>query len=229
MSSKTFPSLEFERSQFAGRARYLIGIDEVGRGAIAGPVAVGAAIIDLQSELPWPAGLADSKLLSERQRENLFEPVSNWSVAWGVGQVSAQEIDERGIVWALAKSAERALDQVLANPEFRSQLVSDGAAVLLDGIHNWLGESAMGLPVTVRPKADRDCVSVAAASVLAKVTRDRLMIDLAKLHPAYGFEGHKGYAAAKHIDAIQTYGPSEVHRISWLSKILAGPNLSPNE
>lgn len=229
MSSKTYPSLDFERERFAGQFRYLIGLDEVGRGAIAGPVAVGAAIIDLNNIEPWPEGLADSKLLTEKQREAMFEPLSTWTIAWAVGLVDAAEIDNFGIVWALAKSAERALVQLLENQEFRSKIASEGAAILLDGSHNWLGNSAMGLPVTVRPKADRDCVSVAAASVFAKVTRDRLMIDLAQQHPKYGFEGHKGYAATKHIEAIQNFGPSTLHRHTWLTKILSDQNLLLNE
>ena len=213
MSSKTFPSLSLEQTLFDSGAKYVLGIDEVGRGAIAGPVAVGVVLID-KSKLtePWPAKLRDSKLLSEKAREELFEPTAAWVSQWAVGMASAKEIDDFGIVWALEASAARAVDQL--NLEF------DSVMAILDGTHNWLARAPFH--VHVQAKADRDCTSVAAASVLAKVTRDRLMIQLAETVPAFGFEGHKGYASAGHMAAIREIGPSAEHRVTWLTRIMAG-------
>lgn len=213
MSSKTFPSLSLEQSLFDSGARYVLGIDEVGRGAVAGPVAVGIALIERNHlGLAWPAKLRDSKLLSEKAREALFIPTGEWVGQWAVGMASAKEIDDFGIVWALEASAARAFAQL--------ELEAGAVMAILDGSHNWLSRAPF--MVQVQPKADRDCVSVAAASVLAKVTRDRLMIDLAKSASSYGFEGHKGYASAAHMAAIREFGPSSEHRSTWLGRILAG-------
>ena len=212
MSSKTFPNLSLEQTLFDSGAKYVLGIDEVGRGAIAGPVAVGVVLID-KSKLtePWPAKLRDSKLLSEKVREELFDPTAAWVSQWAVGMATAKEIDDFGIVWALEASAARAVEQL--NLEF------DSVMAILDGTHNWLARAPFH--VHVQAKADRDCASVAAASVLAKVTRDRLMIQLAKTESRFGFEGHKGYASASHMAAIRELGPSPEHRVTWLTRILA--------
>jgi ribonuclease HII len=223
MSSKTFPSLELEHSLIQVGRRYIIGIDEVGRGAIAGPVAVGAALLDSQSRtytLPWPAALADSKLMTEKARVSTAPQIADWVAGSAIGYSSSKEIDQNGIVWALASAAGRALNSLLSDATLRSSLANDGAIILLDGSHNWLGDFTAGIPVTVRPKADRDCVSVACASVLAKVARDELMVKLADSQPGYLFEGHKGYASAVHIEAIRRLGPSAEHRMTWLTKIL---------
>jgi ribonuclease HII len=126
---------------------------------------------------------------------------------------SAEEIDKIGITKALALAAERAIEQL--------NFDATGTRMLLDGSHNWLGNRSYGVPVAVRPKADRDCVSVAAASVLAKVVRDRLMVKLAEEFPGFGFEGHKGYASATHIEAVRSLRPSIQHRVTWLDRILA--------
>lgn len=213
MSSRAFPSLSLEQTLFDSGASVVLGIDEVGRGSIAGPVAVGVAVLE-KSKLddPWPAKLRDSKLLSEKVREELFEPTGVWVSRWAVGMASPKEIDDFGIVWALEAAAKRAVDQL--------ELDLSGAIAILDGSHNWLARAPF--PVHVQPKADRDCASVAAASVLAKVTRDRLMIELAQSETRFGFEGHKGYASAAHMAAIREFGPSEHHRVTWLGRILAG-------
>jgi ribonuclease HII len=227
MSSKTSPTIEFERSLTQSGARFVIGIDEVGRGAVAGPVAVGVALIDTQAAnfAEIPDGLRDSKLLSERQREALQPLIATWMYTGSVGMVDASAIDEKGIVHSLALSASRGLTSLLEQAGVAGAIARDGAVILLDGTHNWLEGHTGGLPVTVRAKADRDCASVAAASVLAKVARDHLMVELAGEHPGYGFEGHKGYASELHIHAIRTLGPSAVHRKTWLTKILsAGVN-----
>lgn len=224
MSSKTFPSLDLEHALWAAGSRFVIGMDEVGRGAIAGPVAVGVALVDRDSgsaNEPWPAKLCDSKLISEKVRNEILEPVQNWVTASAVGMSSAKEIDSKGIVAALALAAGRALDVLLADVELRVAIARDGGTIILDGSHNWLGAKASGIDVVVRTKADRDCVSVAAASVISKVERDNLMIALAESYPEFGFAGHKGYAAETHIAAVRSLGPSEEHRVTWLTKILA--------
>jgi len=219
MSSKPYPTTEVERS--LAPARYVIGIDEVGRGAIAGPVAVGAFVIDLKNldVANIPTKLQDSKLMTERSRELVFEELATWSPGYAVGMVDAIDIDLNGIVWALAQAAVRALNQLADIPELTDAVRGGSAHILLDGTHNWLQSVVSRIPVTVRAKADRDCVSVAAASVMAKVTRDRLMVELAKDHPNFGMESHKGYASATHIEAIKSIGPTTIHRISWLSRI----------
>ena len=225
MSSKTFPSLSLENELWAKGARFVIGMDEVGRGAIAGPVAVGVALLDKQAEksqLPWPEKLCDSKLISEKVRNEIVEPVANWVTASAVGMVAAADIDSRGIVDALATAGSSALAQLLEDLNLRKEIIRDGAVIILDGSHNWLGAKASGIDVMVRTKADRDCVSVAAASVIAKVARDNLMIELSKSVSGFGLEGHKGYASASHIEAVRRLGPSPQHRVTWLTKILAG-------
>ena len=221
MSSKKFPSLEFERQlALQHGVRFVIGVDEVGRGAIAGPVAVGAALIDVTRASDWPSELRDSKLMSEKARERNVPLVANWVLSHGVGMMSAERIESDGIVRALELSGGQAIEQLLGDVN-RAELVADGCVILLDGSHNWLGGSAFGLPVTTKTKADQDCVAVACASVLAKVARDQLMIELDAIHPGFGLASNKGYAAAVHIEAIRANGPSVIHRHSWLTKILA--------
>lgn len=232
MSSKTFPSLNLERELWSKGARFIIGMDEVGRGAIAGPVAVGVALLDSRDsrvETAWPSNLKDSKLLSEKARNEILAPVQDWVSGYAVGMASANEIDAKGIVHALALSAGRALDSLLEDASLRQSIARDGAIIILDGSHNWLGAKASGIPVIVRTKADRDCVSVAAASVISKVQRDNLMIELAATHAEFGFDGHKGYASESHIQAIRTVGPSSEHRHTWLTKILGDGQLSFEE
>lgn len=222
MSSSQFPTTDVERS--LSPARYIIGIDEVGRGAIAGPVAVGAFVLDLQTldESQIPAKLQDSKLMTERNREAVFEKLSVWQPGYAVGFIEAEQIDLNGIVWSLAQAALKALEQLNENPTIRQAIADGQVHLLLDGTHNWLDSVVSRIPVTVRAKADRDCVAVAAAACLAKVTRDRHMVHLAESYPEYLLEGHKGYASAAHIEAVRRLGPSEVHRVSWLTKILSG-------
>ena len=232
MSSKTFPSLELELTLLNQSTRFLIGVDEVGRGAIAGPVAVGVSLIDRDSGAiaqPWPAKLKDSKLISGAVRQAIEPECRTWLAGHAVGLASAAEIDEQGIVAALALAAGRAIEELLDAPGLRPQIASDGCVVLLDGSHNWLAGKASGLKVVSRVKADRDCVSVAAASVIAKVYRDDLMTELAQVHEGYGFDGHKGYASASHIEAIRAIGPSPAHRKTWLSRILAGESAPADE
>ena len=221
MSSKPFPTTEVERS--LSSARYIIGIDEVGRGAIAGPVAVGAFVLDLNRLDEWqvPAKLQDSKLMTEKNREAVFEELSILEPGYAVGYSSATDIDRDGIVVSLAQAAVRALEQLREKQDIGAAITNGEVHILLDGTHNWLESVVSRIPITVRAKADRDCVSVAAAACLAKVTRDRLMVQLANDYPNYLFDGHKGYASAAHIKVVRKFGPSEVHRVSWLTKILS--------
>jgi ribonuclease HII len=224
MSSKTSqnPSLSFENSFFETGTRFIIGIDEVGRGSIAGPVAVGVALLDNQRDLQsWPVKLKDSKLISEKTREEIYPLVCSWVSGWAVGMATVEEIESKGIVEALSLAGYRALEQLVRDPALREAIAKDGVMMILDGSHNWLGDKALGMPVTVKTKADRDCVSVASASVVAKVTRDRLMLEVHEAHPSYSLDSNKGYASESHIAALREHGPSPVHRLSWLTKILA--------
>lgn len=217
------PTLVEERF-LLGRAPVVIGLDEVGRGAIAGPVCVGAAAVaHAHVELGFPEGLRDSKLLTAKRREALEPACRTWGIAVAIGSADAAEIEARGIAWALAAAAKRALAELHA-----AGVEVAAAAILLDGAHDWLSpELATPLDVTVRPKADQDCASVASASVVAKVARDREMARLHEAAPGYGWDANKGYASAAHSAAIRELGPHPLHRRSWLRRILEDP--APSE
>ena len=202
-----YPTLEIE-SELLAKHDVIIGIDEVGRGALAGPVAAGAFFLTAEMLDSMPQRLRDSKLVPESQRLGLRDEVAIWGEA-RVGFSSAVSIDQAGIMAAL----KNAVLQTLHSVEYSNPVI------LLDGSHNFLGE--LDLPVVLRTKADRDCGSVAAAAISAKVARDQLMITLSKKHPEFGWDENKGYASKSHIAAIQSLGPSSEHRKSWLTKILA--------
>lgn len=206
------PSLRLERSLLRDGARLVIGCDEVGRGAIAGPVAVGLSVIDERTRSA-PVGLRDSKLLTEQRREELQPSVAGWTRHFAVGLATNEEVERIGIIAALGLAARRALESIRAETDV------SGAVVLLDGSHDWLSPAIQGaLPVTTRIKADRSCAAVAAASVLAKVHRDRLMVAADPLHPGYGWTSNKGYASVEHYAAVDRLGPSALHRWSWLKQ-----------
>ena len=223
MSLKTFPTLETETRLFSRGFRFVIGIDEVGRGAIAGPVAVGLTLLDAktQNPSPWPEKLQDSKLMTPKARDSVYLELMDWIPFHAVGMASNQEIDAVGINQSLALAAGRGLAELTKSAELRALMASEGAVILLDGSYNWLGSQSAGIEVSTQVKADVSCVCVAAAAVIAKVERDRLMKDLAESHPSYGFESNRGYAAAKHIAALRTIGPSAIHRLTWLTRILS--------
>ncbi|CAN5504541.1 ribonuclease HII [soil metagenome] len=214
------PTLRMERAMLREGATLVIGCDEVGRGAIAGPVAVGLSVFTGRAG-GAPKGLRDSKMLSEPRREALYPTVSAWSANSAVGLASNEEVERIGIIAALGLAAVRALAEL-----HDAGVGMQGAVVLLDGSHDWLtpaiergGAIPDGAPhpsITTRVKADRDCAVVAAASVLAKVHRDRLMIAADEVHPGYHWSGNKGYASADHYAAIDELGPSPLHRWSWL-------------
>ncbi|MDJ1372014.1 ribonuclease HII [Gulosibacter molinativorax] len=213
------PSLDVERGMF-GDVPIVIGIDEVGRGALAGPVAVGLCALRVEDlDVAFPEGLRDSKLLSEKKREVLAPASAAWVWESAVGWASAAEIDEYGIGACLAAAAVRGLGEL-----WQAGVPISEAGILLDGSHDWLTPGLDSpLRVTVRPKADRDCAVVAAASVIAKVRRDAHMRELVASDSSlavYGWESNKGYGSAAHREAIIANGPSGEHRRSWLSRIL---------
>ena len=198
------PTLDVERQLFATGARIIVGIDEVGRGAIAGPVTIGAVAIDA-SRTTFPDGLADSKLLTPKRREAMDPQVREWALAHATGSATAAEIDRIGIVSALGLAASRALSALGVAPD----------VLIIDGNTPFLVEEPAGPRIMMRIKADQDCASVAAASVIAKVERDALMTRLHAEHPEYGWNGNKGYGAAVHTEAIRTHGVTQYHRTSW--------------
>lgn len=198
----TSPTLRFERRCWKAGDRLVCGIDEVGRGAWAGPTTV-AAVIPPPTHL---RGVRDSKMLSRAQRERAAVDVRKWAVAIGVGHASHLECDELGMTRALRLAGERALDELAAQGH-------EPDRIILDGNHNYLG---LGDRVTTIIKGDVTSLAVAAASVVAKVTRDRLMREEAEHFPPYGFESNVGYPAPVHKAALAAYGPSAIHRRSWV-------------
>ncbi|MEI2279204.1 ribonuclease HII [Paenarthrobacter ilicis] len=215
-----YPTLDHERSFLAPGVRLLAGVDEVGRGALAGPVSVGIAVVNLEDH-SLLADVRDSKLLKPEDRERLEPMVRQWAVASAVGHATSGEIDRIGIIAALRLAGTRAWLDILAGG-------TRPDVVLLDGSHNWLSPEVQAslfdtapvvpscdAPVHTKVKADMTCLSVAAASVLAKVARDRIMVDLHGGYPAYGWNENKGYATSSHRDVIRIQGPSIHHRTSW--------------
>ncbi|MFV0320232.1 MAG: ribonuclease HII [Microbacterium sp.] len=205
------PRLVVERRLLRERP-LVIALDEVGRGALAGPVAVGAAVVDERgARRRIPVGLRDSKLVAEAKRPDVAARAAAWVHSSTVGWASAAEVDDVGIIRALGLAAARAIADLRAHG-----VVAEDAVVLLDGNHDYVTPVA-GAGLTVRPvvKADRDCASAAAASVIAKVARDELMTRLHDGLPMYQWARNKGYASADHRAAIRTHGLSRHHRASW--------------
>jgi ribonuclease HII len=232
-----------------GGHRFVAGMDEVGRGALAGPVTVGVVVVDAGTRSA-PAGVRDSKLLTPLAREALAPALRKWGVARAVGHAEPAEIDAFGIIAALRLAGTRALAALPVQPE----------CVLLDGSHNWLtgrsrrleGEGEADVPwqeealfdweiptpavrtaepvVRTMIKADRRCAAVAAASVLAKVERDAIMVDRSSSYPVYGWAFNKGYSAPEHIAALRSAGTCAQHRRSWsLPGLVGGPQPLPLE
>lgn len=205
------PKLTLER-RLLRECELIISLDEVGRGALAGPVAVGAAMMDATgARRRVPEGLRDSKLVTERRRPEVAERAAAWVQASAVGWASAQEVDDIGIMSALGLAASRAVQSIAD----QGATVED-ALILLDGNHDYVSR-IHPVPLRVRPviKADRDCASVSAASVIAKVARDGYMAELHETHSAYQWNRNKGYASPEHRDAIRSHGLSPFHRASW--------------
>lgn len=211
MSPSAIPNLKVERELFDTGAGMVLACDEVGRGAIAGPVTVGVVLID-PTVRRMPAGLRDSKLLVEPKREAMAPRAAAWVRGWAVGEASAAEIDEHGIMVCLGLAGARAFAALTAAHE-----VAAGAPLILDGNYDWLSASVQHrVQVTTRIKADRDCASVAAASVIAKVHRDGGMRRAHDDLPLYGWNENKGYSSRGHFAALDEHGPSALHRHTWL-------------
>ena len=193
------PNLRRERELWAEGARVVVGVDEVGRGAWAGPISVGAAVVPRHRRV---YKVRDSKMLTEPEREALFDRIAAWCEAWAVGHASALECDELGMADAQRLAARRALTGLGVEPD----------RVLVDGNWDFVGNGAVERIVG----GDAVSLSISAASILAKVTRDRLMRREAPHYPAYGFDGNKGYPGPRHKAALQHFGPSAIHRRSWV-------------
>jgi ribonuclease HII len=197
------PSLALERRLWKSGLTYLAGLDEAGRGALAGPVAVGAVILPDRPRLAFILkGVRDSKQMTARARQELAPRIQATALAWGVGFASAQEIDELGIVPATRLAASRALERLSVFPEY---LLSDFRLELPE----------LDLPQTSLVRGDALCLSIAAASVLAKTARDALMCELDLQYPAYGLGTHKGYGTRSHRQVLARLGYSAAHRRSF--------------
>ena len=195
------PNRKLEQELWDDGFDLVVGVDEVGRGAWAGPLMVGAAVLPRHKRVN---GVRDSKMLSEARREELFDRVADWCEAWSVGAASHTECDELGMAEAQRLAARRAVEGLGIRPD----------AAVLDGKWNFL--EGVVERVERRVKADVTCLPVAAASVLAKVTRDRIMREAAEHYPAWSFDTNKGYPCPRHKAALQGFGPSAIHRRSWV-------------
>lgn len=192
---------EIENSLFAQGVELICGVDEAGRGPLAGPVCAAAVILPKGVEIP---GLNDSKKLTDKRRRELMPVIQEQAIAYGIGLASEEEIDEINILNATFLAMGRALDQLSVKPEL----------ALVDG--NRAGD--FGVPVKTVVKGDSLSANIAAASVLAKVTRDDIMVAMAQEYPQYGFEIHKGYGTKAHYAALREYGASPIHRRTFLRK-----------
>ena len=218
MTEKQRIKLELERERIAGmrafeneRIREMLGteafvvagIDEAGRGPLAGPVAAGAVILPADHDILY---LNDSKKLSAKKRDMLYDQIREEAVAWAVGLVEPARIDEINILQATYEAMRLAISQLKVSP---TVLIND--AVTIPGVD---------IPQIPVIKGDAKCISIAASSILAKVTRDRIMEEMDALYPEYGFAGHKGYGTKAHIEAIREHGPCPIHRRSFITRIV---------
>ncbi len=214
------PGLSMERELWAQGHQVVVGVDEVGRGAWAGPLTIGVAVVPQDRRVNK---IRDSKMLTEREREALFDRIADWCVAWNVGHASHDECDELGMSEAQRLAAQRALEGLGLVPD----------QVLLDGNWDFVGGGRSRMIV----KGDASCLSIAAASILAKVTRDRIMRAEGEHYPSYDFEWNKGYPCPRHKMALRGLGPSPIHRQSWAvrddipwtgaMRLIAPPPLDP--
>ena len=192
---------EIENSFYSEEIRVICGVDEAGRGPLAGPVCAAAVILPKGLEIP---GLTDSKKLTDKKRRELFPVIQEQALAYGIGFATEKEIDEINILQATFLAMQRALDQLTVKPDL----------ALIDGNR----EKDFGLPVKTVVKGDSLSANIAAASILAKVTRDNLMQEMAETYPQYGFEIHKGYGTKAHYAALREFGACPIHRMSFLKK-----------
>ncbi len=214
---RLLPSLAYEKRLWADGFRYVAGLDEAGRGSWAGPVVAAAVILppDLPDLAHYLAGVRDSKTLTAARREELLDVIEQHALAWGVGAVPPAGIDVQGIVPATREAMSLALG---ALPHPANYLLID---------HVSLPDQAQ--PQVSLPKGDARVLSIAAASILAKVSRDRLMVELDAAYPGYGFAQHKGYGTPQHRAALERLGPSAIHRLSFapLQRLAAGNQERP--
>ena len=201
LSKKQAPTRHLEQELWDLGHDVVVGIDEVGRGAWAGPLSVGVAVLPRNRRVN---GIRDSKMLTERDRERLFDRVADWCDGWGVGHASQAECDEWGMAEAQRVATKRALDHLAAVPD----------AAIVDG--TWDFVSPHVPYVRKQVKADARCLVVAAASILAKVSRDRIMREQSEHYPPWSFDTNKGYPCSTHLAALQAWGPSPIHRRSWV-------------
>ena len=192
---------EIENSCYCEEIRVICGVDEAGRGPLAGPVCAAAVILPKDLEIP---GLTDSKKLTDKKRRELFPLIQEQAVAYAIGFATEQEIDEINILQATFLAMQRALDQLTVKPDL----------ALIDGNR----QKDFGLPVKTVVKGDSLSANIAAASILAKVTRDNLMVEMAEKYPGYDFEIHKGYGTKAHYAALRELGASPIHRMTFLKK-----------
>lgn len=189
----------YEKNLHEKGVKYIAGIDEAGRGPLAGPVVVGVAIMKAESFIE---GINDSKKISESKREVLYEKITDEAIAWSTGIINEDEIDEINVLNATKKALTEAISKLSVKPEL----------ILVDALEKIDTNS---IPYTSIIKGDAKIYSISCASIIAKVTRDRIMRTYGKLYPEYGFESHKGYGTAKHIEAIKQYGLCPIHRRSF--------------
>ena len=192
---------EIEDGLLSQDLKVICGVDEAGRGPLAGPVYAAAVILPTHLDIP---GLTDSKKLTDKKRRELFPIIQEQAIAYGIGSASEKEIDEINILQATFLAMERALSQLAVRPDL----------ALIDGNR----EKDFGIPVKTVVKGDSLSANIAAASVLAKVSRDDWMLEMAEKYPQYGFDVHKGYPTRAHYDALRAYGPCPIHRMSFLKK-----------
>lgn len=195
---------EIEDECFHAGFETICGVDEAGRGPLAGPVCAAAVILPPQVQIP---GLNDSKKLTDKKRRELFPVICEQALAYGIAFATEQEIDEINILQATFLAMQRAMDQLNIRPDL----------ALIDGNR----QKDFGIPVKTVVKGDSLSANIAAASILAKVTRDDLMVKMAEQYPEYGFEIHKGYGTRAHYTALESHGPSPIHRMTFLKKFYA--------
>ena len=192
----------YEQSLLAQGIGPICGVDEAGRGPLAGPVCAAAVMLPPGIVLP---GLNDSKKLTENKRDALYDLIISNAIAYGIAFATVEEIEEQNILAATFLAMHRAVEQVRETP----------GLVLVDGNR----DPGLDYPTECVVKGDGKCADIAAASILAKVTRDRYMLDMAKAYPEYGFEKHKGYGTKAHYEALRAFGPCPIHRPSFLKKM----------
>lgn len=195
---------EFEKKLYEDGVEYIAGIDEAGRGPLAGPVVIGCVIMKKDSFIEY---VNDSKKVSETKREMLYEKITNEAISWSTGIVWQNEIDELNILNATKKALTDAIDGLKVKPD----------KILVDALDKI---DTRGIPYISVIKGDAKIYSISAASIIAKVTRDRIMKEYDEIYPEYGFSGHKGYGTAKHIQAIKQYGICPLHRKTFTKNFI---------